>query len=248
MKKEIEVAVAEYGQRVGRKPLSLKAALIDMDGVLYDTMRYHTLAWKRMMDEIGVDCDRDEFYLYEGMTGAATINHLIKREWNRQATPEEVKELYGRKSRYFKEYGIVEKMPGAEKMLAGLRDADVTCVLVTGSAQNTVLDKIDIDYPGSFEACRRVTAHDVTHGKPSAEPYLKGLELAGVKPYEAIVVENAPLGVRAGVAAGVFTVAVTTGPIPRKAFEDEKADLIFPSMSDFAEWLPTLIKEFHPMV
>ena len=40
-----------------------------MDGVLYDSMPYHTLAWQQMMREIGVPTDRDEFYLYEGMTG-----------------------------------------------------------------------------------------------------------------------------------------------------------------------------------
>ena len=42
---------------------------------------------------------------------------------------------------------------------------------------------------------------------------------------------------RAGKAAGCFTIAVTTGPIPREAFEKEGADMIFPSMDAFADWL-----------
>ena len=50
-----------------------------MDGVLYDSMPGHTLAWKRMMEGIGVECTREEFYLYEGMTGAATVNLLYRR-------------------------------------------------------------------------------------------------------------------------------------------------------------------------
>jgi len=50
-------------------------------------------------------------------------------------------------------------------------------------------------------------------------------------------VENAPLGVRAGKAAGCFTVAVTTGLIPREAFGKEGADIIFGSMPEFAGWL-----------
>ena len=37
-----------------------------------------------------------------------------------------------------------------------------------------------------------------------------GLEKAGVQANEAIVVENAPIGVQAGTAAGIFTVAVNT--------------------------------------
>ena len=60
---------------------------------------------------------------------------------------------------------------------------------------------------------------------------------AGVAPSDAIVVENAPLGVRAGKAAGCFTVAVMTGPIPMEEFSKEGADMIFPSMDHFADWL-----------
>ena len=76
-----------------------------------------------------------------------------------------------------------------------------------------------------------VTSFDVEHGKPNPEPYLKGLLKAGVSPEEGIVVENAPLGVRAAVAAGIFTIAVNTGPLPDKALADEGADIIFPTMS-----------------
>ena len=64
-----------------------------------------------------------------------------------------------------------------------------------------------------------------------------GLQKAGVKPNEAIVIENAPLGVRAGVAAGIFTVALNTGPLPDEALTSEGANLLFPSMNDFeANW------------
>lgn len=82
-----------------------------------------------------------------------------------------------------------------------------------------------------------VTAFDVKYGKPNPEPYLMGLQKAGIKPNEAIVVENAPLGVRAGVAAGIFTVALNTGPLPDEALTSEGANLLFPSMNDFeANW------------
>lgn len=214
-----------------------KAALIDMDGVLYDSMKYHTLAWQRMMKEIGVDCDRDEFYLYEGMTGAATINLLFNRAFGRDATPQEIERLYARKSEIFREIGSNEPMPGADRMLQALKAEGIRCVLVTGSSQSSLLDSLSKDYPGIFAPGDRVTALDVTRGKPNPEPYLKGLEIAGVAPEEAIVIENAPLGVRAGKAAGIFTIAVTTGPIPREAFEQESADLIFPSMTAFASSL-----------
>lgn len=214
-----------------------KGALIDMDGVLYDSMPGHTKAWERMVSELGIACTREEFYLYEGMTGKATINLIFQRAYGRDCTAEEAERLYAIKSRYFKESGKRPLMPGADRMLAALGRLGLKRVLVTGSAQKSLLESLERDYPGVFPEDKRVTALDVTEGKPAPEPYLKGAMKAGANPGECIVVENAPLGVRAGKAAGCFTIAVTTGPIPREAFEKEGADLIFPSMPAFATWL-----------
>lgn len=219
-------------------------ALIDMDGVLYDSMPYHALAWQQMMKEIGISTDSDEFFLYEGMTGRATIDLIFRRELGRDAEIEEAKRLYARKAEIFVSHGRMNVMPGAQDMIRTLMDAGIGRVLVTGSAQNSLLDRLSTDYPGAFPDDKRITALDVIHGKPSPEPYLKGLEKSGVTADEAFVIENAPLGVRAGKAAGLFTIAVTTGPIPRKAFIDEGADLIFNSMPEFAETLPQLIQSW----
>ena len=219
------------------------AALIDMDGVLYDSMKYHTRAWYRMMTELGVECDPDEFYLYEGMTGAATIRLLSQRAFGETPDDEKVRELYALKTQYFKEIGCNEPMPGADRMLRALQRAGLRRVLVTGSSQKSLLDSINADYPGAFMPGDRVTALDVTHGKPDPEPYLKGAQIAGVEPSRALVIENAPLGVKAGKAAGAFTIAVTTGPIPREAFVEAGADMIFDSMPEFADWLETQIQE-----
>lgn len=225
-----------------REPL--KAALIDMDGVLYDSMKYHTLAWQKMMHELGVECSRDEFYLYEGMTGKATIALLLERSGLPVPDEEESRRLYDIKKGYFLQYGKKELMPGAAGMLKVLRLTGIKRVLVTGSAQSSLIDSLEKDYPGIFLPGMMVTAHDVSKGKPEAEPYLRGLEKAGVPASASIVIENAPLGVMAGKASGCFTVAVTTGPIPRHAFEEASADLIFSSMPEFASALPGLIDCF----
>lgn len=223
-----------------------RAALIDMDGVLYDSMPGHTLAWQRMMADVGVACDRDEFYLYEGMTGAATIDLLFRREFGHGCDTERTRALYAVKTRYFRETGPAPMMPGAARMLAALKRGGLSRVLVTGSGQTSLLDSIRRDYPGMFAPGYRVTAHDVTHGKPDPEPYLLGASKAGVHPSQAIVVENAPLGVRAGKAAGCFTIAVTTGPIPRREFEREGADMIFGSMPEFADFLEAQLAAVIP--
>ena len=227
---------------------SIRAALIDMDGVLFDSMPLHARAWQQMMSEQGIKTDPDEFFLYEGMTGAATINLIFQRELGRDATEEEKVNLYKRKTEIFNSFGKKQPMPGADRMLRAFMRAGIPRVLVTGSGQPSLLDNITRTYPGAFPDGMRVTAHDVRHGKPDPEPYLMGAAKAGVKAKDCIVVENAPLGVRAGKASGAFTIAVTTGPIPRETFEKEGADMIFPSMPEFADWLEAnLPDKFIPL-
>ena len=54
---------------------------------------------------------------------------------------------------------------------------------------------------------------------------------------ECMVVENAPLGVRAAKAAGLFACAVNTGPLPDSDLTDEGADRVFPDMAALLDWL-----------
>lgn len=246
-RKSYREAITAYSDRQSRRVLFPKAALIDMDGVLYDSMKYHTLAWQRMISELGINCTRNEFYIYEGMTGPATINLIFNREYGRDATEEEIRELYARKSRYFIEMGRKEPMPGADRMLHTLANAGINRVLVTGSAQNSLISSLNEDYPGMFHDNLRVTALDVTNGKPHPEPYLKGLSKARATAEETIVIENAPLGVKSGSAAGCFTISITTGPIPFEDMRNAGADLIFSSMPEFADKLPALLETFQEL-
>lgn len=217
-----------------------KVALIDMDGVIYDSMKYHVRAWQQIVDELNIPFNAEEIYIYEGMVGTEIIDKIFRKATGKEITKERAQELYDRKSQLFREIGHNDPMPGTDKMLKALERAGLRRILVTGSAQQTLLNSINSDFPGAFNPGDRITAHDVTHGKPDPEPYLKGLALAGVRAEDAVVIENAPLGVRAAKGAGVFTIAVTTGPVPKELFEKEGADLIFPSMPEFASVLDTI--------
>jgi len=223
------------------KFITPRVALIDMDGTLYDSMPGHARAWHRMAVEMGIDCSVDEFFAYEGRTGASTINILFQRAFGRDATAAEVKELYGRKSKYFVEQGPAEIMPGAKRMLSTLVDNGIVCVLVTGSGQVSLLDKLDRDFPGVFAPDLRVTAHDVKRGKPDPEPYLMGMLKAGASPWDCLVIENAPLGVQAGARSGALAIGITTGPIPRQQMTEAGADVLYASMPDFAADLQNVL-------
>lgn len=244
MKDYLEKAINDYLRRNNFTQLSITTALIDMDGVLYDSMKNHTAAWARMMTELGVKCDRDEFYLYEGMTGKATINLLFQRAFGHGVTDEEASQLYAKKVKYFRELGTPVMMPNTDKVLEILRSNNIKRILVTGSGQSSLLNRLETDYPGMFAIEDRVTAKTVTHGKPHPEPYLKGMMLAHSNPQQSIVIENAPLGVEAAHKAGCFTIAITTGPIPEQELIKSGADLVFKDMEEFASSLPQLLDLF----
>lgn len=224
------------------KYITPRVALIDMDGTLYDSMPRHARAWHRMASEIGIDCSVEEFFAYEGRTGASTINLLFQRSFGRDANAEEIKELYGRKSKYFVEQSEAPIMPGAPEMLQTLLRNDIRPVLVTGSGQQSLLTKLNRDFPGVFSEAMRVTAHDVKRGKPDPEPYLIGMKKAVATPWECIVIENAPLGVESGARSGALAIGVNTGPIDREQMILAGADVLFDSMPQFASELPSLLE------
>ncbi|MDE5837896.1 MAG: HAD-IA family hydrolase [Paramuribaculum sp.] len=238
-----EQYIERFLTRHDYKTVEPRAALIDMDGTLYDSMPRHAQAWMRMVSEIGIHATPEEFFLYEGRTGASTINLLFNREFGRNATEDEIKELYHRKTVYFTELPDVSPMPGAQKLMQELEAAGMKRVLVTGSGQSSLINRLDNDFPGAFPPDLRITGRDVVKGKPAPEPYLAAMKKAGVSPWQSIVIENAPLGVEAGDAAGAFTIGVTTGPLPGKALEDAGAAIVFADMPALAARMPQLLSE-----
>lgn len=209
---------------------NLKAVLFDMDGVLFNSMPYHAEAWHNVMKSHGLTLSREEAYMHEGRTGAATINIVFQRELGREATPEEIESIYKEKSILFNSYTEAERMPGAWELLQKVKADGLTPMVVTGSGQLSLLDRLEHNFPGMFRKELMVTAFDVKYGKPHPEPYLMALKKGGLKADEAVVVENAPLGVEAGHHAGIFTIAVNTGPIDGQVLLDAGADLLYPSM------------------
>lgn len=230
-----EKAIQNYLEAHQYKAIELKATLFDMDGVLFDSMKNHATAWNKAMKLYGMTLTEEEAYMHEGRTGASTINIVSTRERGYEATEEEIKEIYKTKSDIFNRLPKAKRMPGALEVLMQIKENGLTPMVVTGSGQLSLLDKLNHNFPNIFQEHLMVTAFDVKYGKPNPEPYLMALKKAGINANQAIVIENAPLGVQAGVAAGIFTVAVNTGPLPDSALLEQGANLLFHSMGEFSD-------------
>lgn len=238
--------IEKYLEKHGFEALCPKAVLFDMDGVLYDSMPNHAVAWQESMAKFGLSMSAEDAYATEGQRGIDTIRQMVKQQRGRDISEQEAQTMYDEKSNIFHLMPEAPMMTGAHELMAQIQGMGMTICVVTGSGQKPLIKRLKRDYGDFLDEKHIVTAYDVTRGKPHPEPYLKGLEkCGGLNPWEAVVVENAPLGVEAAVNARIFTICVNTGHLPVELFEERRADLIFESMTQLNwQWsaLPLLQK------
>lgn len=214
-----------------------QAYFFDMDGVLFDSMPNHAQAWDDVMKKHGLDFTAQDCYRQEGRTGQDVIHHAIWQKEHREASEEEIWVIYKEKSDRFLELGGAGPMRGVKEVLDYLMAHGKKLYVVTGSGQQTLFDELNEVFPNAFARERMVTALDVTKGKPDPEPYLKAWEKTGLEKSECCVIENAPMGIRAGKAAGLFTIGVNTGPLPDKDLYDAGADIVVKDMAALLAYL-----------
>ena len=202
-----------------------------MDGVLFDSMPYHAEAWYQTFQHFGIKSfTLYDAYLNEGRTGDSTINEFFISEKGYMPSIEERHRIYDFKSECFHRYPEAKPIGGICEVLQLLKQKGIAIGLVTGSAQVSLLERLNSNFPEVFSSERMVTAYDVKYGKPHPEPYLMGLERVGFPADNTLVVENAPLGVRSAVAAGISTIAVNTGILHDSDLSAEGSIAVLPDM------------------
>ena len=218
---------------------SKRAYFFDMDGVLFNSMPHHAIAWEEVMKEHDLPFTAYDCYLNEGRTGESVIREAMWKARNRDATPDEIKQIYTEKSERFnllaQQAGGTVVIDGVAEVLRYVQSTGSQIWVVTGSGMRSLLDNLNNALPPVFQRDRMITAFDVTHGKPDPEPYLKAWERSGLKKEQCFVIENAPLGIRSGKAAGLTVYAVNTGILTREDLA--QADQVFDSMAELLEFL-----------
>lgn len=212
-----------------------QAYFFDMDGVLFDSMPHHVIAWEEVMKKHGLSFTARDCYINEGRTGESVIREAMWKALNRDATPDEIEQIYTEKSAYFHQLGETYPIPNVADVLQHVQSCGHQIWVVTGSGQRTLIDSLHAVFPNIFQRDRMITAFDVTHGKPDPEPYLKAWERSGLEKEQCFVIENAPLGIRSGKAAGLTVYAVNTGILTREDLA--QADQVFDSMTELLLFL-----------
>ena len=232
MKNEIKQYLKEHG--FGH--FCPKAVLFDMDGVLYDSMPLHAIAWQESMKKFGIHMTTADAYATEGARGIDTIRLFVKQQQGKNISLEEAQRMYDEKTRLFHAMPEAPIFDGVFSIMEKIQRSGMTVNVVTGSGQRPLIERLLHDFGQYLDEDHITTAYDVKRGKPYPDPYLTGLRKAGnLQPNEGIVVENAPLGVRAGVSAGIFTVAINSGPLPDASLLDEGANVLYDTMTQLVD-------------
>lgn len=230
-----QLAIRQYLNKHGFETLCPKAVLFDMDGVLYNSMPNHAIAWQQSMAQFGIEMTTEDAYATEGARGVDTIRVMVKKQQGRDIDEAEAQRMYDVKSHVFHSMSEPPLMPGILDLMRQIKEGNMQCGVVTGSGQRPLIRRILKDFGEFVDEAHITTAYDVKRGKPAPDPYLMGLKKAGnLQPWEAIVIENAPLGIQAGAAARIFTIGVNTGPLSDQALLDAGANLLFSTMKDLS--------------
>jgi len=204
-------------------------AIFDWDGVVIDSGRLHEQSWHRLAAEVGRTIVPDSFIRGFGMKSAQIIREI--HAW--ASEPKEIARLADRKEELYRELiarSEIEPLPGVVEWLHRLDEAGVPCAVASSTPRRnieTVLERVGLEE--AFEVI--VSAEDVVHGKPDPEVFLKAAGRLRLAPTRCVVFEDAYVGIKAGHAAGMKVVAVTT---THSAEELGAADIVVRRLDDLS--------------
>jgi HAD superfamily hydrolase (TIGR01509 family) len=216
----------------------VKGVIFDMDGVLVDAMPYHCKALQiAIKQETDIDIDDRTIFLLEGMPADEMIKEIFIRKGydNNPYYFSIVDKIHNLKKEILKQILVVKPIDGVRELIAEL---DCLKAIVSGAARQEVEDIIYKSFDREkFNVV--ITGDDLEEGKPNPDPFETALERMNLKPQEALVVENAPLGVQAANKAGIeCIVTLNNSTLTISDFKDLiEEDRVFESTQSATEFL-----------
>jgi mannitol-1-/sugar-/sorbitol-6-phosphatase len=196
--------------------LVARAILFDIDGTLVDSTPVVERSWHTWAQEYGVDAE-EVMRVCHGRRTEDTVAEFV--------TPRQLAGAVARlQALELADFDGVTALPGARELLDVLPRERWSAVTSGERALMTArLAAAQLQIPETL-----ICAEDVAVGKPSPEGYLKAAAALGFDAKQCVVVEDAPAGIAAGLAAGAQVLAVTT---THAAHQVANADLIVADLS-----------------
>lgn len=213
----------------------LEAILFDVDGTLCDSDPLHYQAFREMLQEIGFNggVPITEDFFVENIAGKHNediAELLFPDDIPRGRIFVEDKEAMFRKLAS----GQLTAVSGLYKLKKWIEDRGLKRAAVTNAPRpNAELMISSLGLSDFFQAV--VIGGECEHAKPHPEPYLKGLDLLKASKEHTIIFEDSVSGIKAGVAAGVATIGITTRN-PEHQLMEAKPTFLIKSYDDPKLW------------
>lgn len=209
------------------------AVIFDMDGVLVDSNEAHYETFRKLGEDLGQPYPRELWARSIGMH-----NNAIFPLWLGPGLSEErALELAARKEAMYRELAadILKPVRGAVELARALHDEGVP--IAVGSSGPRLNVELALRVTGLGPFMRTVVCgDDVKHGKPSPDIFLKAAERLGHLPAACVVIEDAPQGIEAALAAGMKVVGLRS----EVACDLSRATRVVGSLADAS---PAMLRE-----
>ena len=186
--------------------MKIKAAVFDMDGLMFDTERLAMAAWDYAGEKMGLGKAGYMVMKTLGVT-AERADEIWREEFGSNVDTKAMRR-YGREfTDYFYEHNKVPVKYGLYELLDWLKSAGIKTAVASSSTRRAVLrnlesagitDKFDIIVSGEMAA----------RSKPAPDIYLKACELLGESPKDCIALEDSRNGLWAAHNAGCRVIMV----------------------------------------
>jgi sugar-phosphatase len=173
-----------------------KGILFDMDGVLVSSIDSVVRCWRQWAAIYNVP-NAETYEVPHGMRAIEIIKSL-RLDVDADEAIRVIEDIE------MEDMADLTVLPGVKTLLESLPLE--RWAIVTSATRRLLLGRLQT---AGLPVPERIISGDmVERGKPDPEPYRRGAALLGLRPEDCIVVEDAPSGVGAGVAAGCRVLAV----------------------------------------
>ena len=201
----------------------IKALIFDMDGTLVQNMPYHLRAFDELAHRHGFEIIEPANPRFFGMHNSVIMPQVYSPE---SIAGHDIEKLSDEKEAIYRELyaGDVKLTDGLDELFQDAIDNGIKCAIGSaGPVENVefIVKEGKLTERINVIICNR----DVTHCKPDPEIFNKCCERLGFAPSECVVFEDAVSGVKAAIAAGCPSVALTS-TLDAETLRNAGADLV----------------------
>ncbi len=189
-----------------------QAVCFDLDGVLIDSMPLHAQAWQMAGKSFGLRVSKRFIYAHKGEQGSKSACILFAKKSKNSLSS--VLQLLQAKEEHFRKLASrIKTHAELVESLTWLKKHKIPMALVTGTSWGEVRRVVSKRILSHFETI--ITGDRIRHGKPNPEPYQTAFRSLAISPSQAIVIENAPYGIRSARRADAGLVLAFASSLPK---------------------------------